>query len=106
MINDPQHIHTDDLFVGLTRPATMWGIPYFAFVIEFMVTTLIFLAIGNPLYLLLAAPVHAILYLISANDPEIFNSIYIWLQTSARCRNTRFWRAASFSPLSKKKWLD
>ncbi len=104
MINDPQNIHTDDLFVGLTRPATMWGIPYFAFVIEFMVTTLIFLAIGNPLYLLLAAPVHAVLYLISADDPEVFNSIYLWLQTSGRCRNTRFWGAASFSPLPNKKW--
>ena len=53
MDNGAQDVYTDPLFVGLTRPATMWGIPYIAFVIEFMATTLIFLAIGNPLYLLL-----------------------------------------------------
>ncbi|HNW00468.1 MAG TPA: VirB3 family type IV secretion system protein, partial [Burkholderiaceae bacterium] len=50
-----QDLHTDVLFVGLTRPATLWGIPLVAFVIEFMTTVLIFLAVGNPLYLLLAA---------------------------------------------------
>ena len=99
-----QDVHIDVLFVGLTRPATIWGIPYMAFIIEFMATVLVFLAIGNPIYLLIAAPVHAILYLISANDPAVFDSIFMWLKTNARCRNTRFWGSASFSPLSNKKW--
>jgi type IV secretion system protein VirB3 len=99
-----QDVYTDPLFVGLTRPATMWGIPYIAFVIEFMSTTLIFLAVGNPVYLLLAVPTHAILYLISANDPGVFHSIFMWMKTLGRCRNTRFWGAASFSPLPTKKW--
>jgi len=99
-----QDVYTDPLFVGLTRPATMWGVPYLAFVAEFMAVVLIFLGVGNPLYLLLAAPIHGILYLISANDPGIFHSIYIWTQTTGRCRNTRFWGAASFSPLATKKW--
>ena len=58
MDNGAQDVYTDPLFVGLTRPATMWGIPYTAFVIEFMATTLIFLAIGNPIYLVLAVPIH------------------------------------------------
>ncbi len=106
MMNDIYEIHRDVLFVGLTRPATMWGIPYGAFVIEFMATTLIFLAIGNPLYLLIAAPIHGVLYLISAHDPEVFNSIAIWLNTSAKCRNTRFWGSVSFSPLPVQKWRD
>ena len=67
-------VYTDVLFVGLTRPATMLGIPLTAFVIEFMATGNIFLAVGNPLYLLLALPIHAVLYLISANDPGAFSS--------------------------------
>lgn len=104
MDNGVRDIQTDPLFVGLTRPATIWGIPYMAFVIEFMTTTLIFLAVGNPLYLLLAAPIHATLYLISATDPGVFGSIFIWMKTLGRCRNTRFWDAASFSPLPTKKW--
>jgi type IV secretion system protein VirB3 len=100
-----QDIYTDPLFVGLTRPATMWGIPYVAFVAEFMATTLIFLAAGNPLYLLLVLPVHGVLYLISAHDPGVFGSIIVWMKTVGRCRNTRFWGAASFSPVETRKWL-
>lgn len=99
-----QDICTDPLFVGLTRPATMWGIPYMAFVIEFMATTLVFLAVGNPLYFALALPIHAVLYLVSASDPGIFGAIYLWMKTTGRCRNTRFWGAASFSPLAIGKW--
>lgn len=105
MANSVQDVHTDPLFVGLTRPATIWGIPYMAFVIEFMATTLIFLAVGNPLYLALAIPIHAALYLISAHDPAVFGAIFMWMKTIGRCRNTRFWGAASFSPVATKKWM-
>jgi type IV secretion system protein VirB3 len=104
MENSTIEMHTDPLFVGLTRPAMMWGIPYMAFVIEFLLTTLIFLAVGNPLYLTLAAPIHGVLFLISANDPGVFGSIFIWMKTIGRCRNARFWGAASFSPLPTQKW--
>ena len=99
-----QDVYTDELFVGLTRPTTMWGIPYTAFVIEFMATTLVFLAVGNPLYLLLAAPIHGVLYAISASNPKSFDAIFMWLKTIGRCRNGRFWGAARFSPASYKKW--
>ncbi|MEY3201089.1 MAG: hypothetical protein RIR70_639 [Pseudomonadota bacterium] len=106
MDKKPQQICTDPLFVGLTRPATIAGIPYAAFVVEIMITTLVFLAVGNPLYLLIAAPIHAILYLVSAHDPGVFHSLLVWTRTSGRCRNTRFWGAASFSPLPTRKWVD
>ena len=98
-------VTTDDLFVGLTRTATMWGIPYMAFVIEFMVTTLVFLAVGNPLYLLMAVPIHALLYLISASNSRVFSEMMIWMTVNSRCVNARFWGAASFSPRTTKKWI-
>ncbi|MDC6409561.1 type IV secretion system protein VirB3 [Xylella fastidiosa subsp. multiplex] len=104
MSNSTQDVYTDALFVGLTRPATILGISYIACVGEFMATALIFLGVGNPLYLALALPIHAILYLVSANDPKIFGSMYMWLRTNGRCRNLLFWRASSFSPLATKKW--
>ncbi|ORU95096.1 MAG: hypothetical protein A6F70_10720 [Cycloclasticus sp. symbiont of Bathymodiolus heckerae] len=76
MTEENFEITIDPLFVGLTRPATLLGIPYFATVIEFMATLIIFLAIGNPLYLLIAVPFHAILYVISATDDARFNHAY------------------------------
>jgi len=106
MDNGAQDVSTDELFVGLTRPTTMWGIPYTAFVIEFMTTTLVFLAVGNPLYLLLAVPIHGVLYAISASNPKAFDALFIWLKTLARCRTSSFWGAHSFSPIARKKWQD
>lgn len=106
MSNGAEDIHIDTLFVGLTRPTTICGIPYTAFVVEFMATALIFLAVGNPIYLTMAVPIHGVLYLISASDPAAFNAIYMWLKTIGRCQNSRFWGAASFSPLPTKKWVQ
>ncbi|WP_334189719.1 type IV secretion system protein VirB3, partial [Noviherbaspirillum sp.] len=96
-------MHIDPLFVGLTRPVTLFGIPYVAFVGEFIATAVIFLMVGNPLYLLLALPCHGVLYLIGSHDPGLFHSMAIWMKTKGRCRNTAFWGAASFSPLPTKK---
>ena len=91
MAEDNTEITVDPLFVGLTRPATLLGIPDFATVIELMATLIIFLAVGNPLYLLIAVPFHEILYVISAADDAKFNNIFICKQTNSQCQNTRFW---------------
>lgn len=101
-----EDVHKDTLFVGLTRPTTALGIPYKAFVIEVVGTAIFFIASGDPLNLLVAAPIHGILYLIAAKDPNIFHALALWLKTFGRCPNERFWGAASFSPLSTSKWSD
>ncbi|MGY4831811.1 type IV secretion system protein VirB3 (plasmid) [Sphaerotilaceae bacterium SBD11-9] len=102
-MDDGQDLIVDPLFVGLTRPAMALGVPYFALVAEGMAVVIVFLAIGSPLYLLLAAPVHAVLYLICAHDPYAFDSIVAWMKTNSRCRTSRFWGGASFSPLPMKR---
>ena len=96
---------TDDLFVALTRPPTIFGVPYGAAVLEGIVVTTTFLAVGTPLYLLLALPVHALLYAVASADPRIFEGAFLWLKTNGRCRNTRLWGAATFSPLNNDRWL-
>ena len=101
-----EDVYTDELFVGLTRPTVVWGVPYTAFVIEFMATALVFLAVGNPLYLALVVPIHGVLYAISASNPKAFDGLPVWMKTIGPCRNTRFWGAASFSPVNLKKWKD
>jgi type IV secretion system protein VirB3 len=106
MENGEQEIHTDVLFVGLTRPATVFGISYYAFVAEIVLTAIIFLAVANPFYLLLAVPIHAVLYLISLKDPAVFSSVWLWINTNGKCRNFKFWGGSSFSPVRVKKWTD
>lgn len=104
MAQENQDVHTDPLFVGLTRPAVVFGIHYYAFVAEVLIAAIIFLAVGNPFYLLLVLPIHGVLYLVSNNDPGKFGALAIWSKTIARSQNTAFWGAASFSPLPSKKW--
>lgn len=97
-------LQIDPLFVGLTRPATVAGVNYFAFVFEVIAIAVIFLGTANVLYLLLVIPLHGVLYLITAKDAGAFGSIEQWVKTSGRCRNRAFWKATSFSPLPNKRW--
>lgn len=105
MSNGEQDIYLDTLFVGMTRPATMWGIPFVAFIVEILSTALVFLAVGDIIFIFIAVPIHATLYAISASDPGKFASLALWLNTNGRCRNSSFWGSASFSPMSVKKWI-
>lgn len=97
-------IHSDPLFVGLTRVPVVMGVPYAAFIVEVMVAGLINIIVGNPLYMLLVLPIHAVLYLVSIKDPGVFAEIAVWFKTNGRCLNKGFWGAASFSPLETNKW--
>jgi len=106
-MSDGDKVCYDPLFVALTRPAVILGIHMFAFVGEVIVVGVIFLAIGNPLYLTIIIPIHAGLYAWSSTDPGAFHSLWIWTKTSGKCSlNSRFWGASSCSPLPVKKWVD
>jgi type IV secretion system protein VirB3 len=101
MHEQEESITLDPLFVGMTRPASALGVPYGALVVEGVFIVLIFLLTSNPLYLLHILPIHAILVLVSAHDPGVFGSTWIWLQTTARRRNLEIWgRVTSVAPVS------
>ena len=103
-MDDTADVRTDELFIALTRPPTIFGVPYGAAVLEGIIVVTAFLAVGNPIYLLLAAPIHGLLYAVAAADPRIFEALFLWLKTVGRCRNAGLWGAASFSPLSNDRW--
>lgn len=93
-----EQIAVDILFVGLTRPTTILGIPYLAFVFEMFVSMMLFLMANNLLYLLVIIPLHIIMYAISAHDAGQFDEIHKWLITNGKCLNFRYWGSVSFSP--------
>lgn len=97
-------LEVDELYLGMTRPATVFGVPLTAFVAEMLVVAVIFLAIGNALWLLLVVPVHAVLFLMSATDPGRFESWAMFFKTFGRCTNAMFWKSASYSPLRSKRY--
>ena len=90
---------SDPLFVGATRPTMMWGVSYEAFIVCFMFTAVVFIGSGNPLFLLLYLPVHALCYLVCLKDPRAFRLLWLWLQTKGRSVTRQYWGASSASPL-------
>jgi len=86
-------VTVDPLFVGLTRPATIFGIPYEAFVAEFVLVAIVFLAVGDIFYLLLIVPLHGVMYLVSGQNHAAFGSLKVWQMTKGQCKNTPFGEA-------------
>lgn len=103
-MEDSNDITSDMLFVGLTRPATMWGVPYAAFMFNVMFSAVAFLAANNVFFMLLCVPAHFIMYLVTYSDPYAIENILMWIKTDGRCMNRQFWGATTYSPLSVKKW--
>ena len=88
----------DPLFLGLTRPAMIWGVPQPIFVLNGMFSMIAFL-VSNSFYpLLIGAPaIHGLAYLICLKDVLTFD---IWLVKTRflRCLNRRYWGANSYDP--------
>ncbi len=90
----------EPLFVGATRPTLLWGVASEAFLINTMLTTVVFLAIGNPFYLVIGVPIHAVMVVICLKDPRAFRLLFLWVQTKGRSLSRIYWRASSASPLT------
>ena len=89
---------TDPLFLGLTRPATVWGVPQPFFVLNGMLSMAVFLNANSFAALFVGAPlVHALGYLLCLKDPRILD---LWWAKARflRCLNRQHWRANSYDP--------
>lgn len=90
----------DPLFVGLTRPALMWGIPYIYFMFMLPVVALSWVLFKT---LLASAVLGATMYVVGLylgrSDPFLSQ---IWsvrfTKGLQRNKNFRFWRAQSYRP--------
>jgi type IV secretion system protein VirB3 len=90
--------HTDPLFLGLTRPAMLFGVTQSFFVINAMVCMTAFLGTGSFLPLFIGAPLlHGVGYLACLRDARTFD---IWFAKARflQCRNRHYWLANSYDP--------
>lgn len=101
---EQDHIQIDHLAVGLTRTATLGGVPLLPLLIGELAVFVLFGLVGNPFCLLAGLPVYAILHLLSDSNPRIFAEIGAWWRVHARCKNGALWGAASFSPRRTTQW--
>jgi len=95
-------VTADPLFVGVTRPPMRFGVTYAALLLNAAFTMEVFLLTKNLLVLLLMLPVHGICMLLCARDARYFDLLLMWIKTRllAYFGSLRFWKGASYSPLS------
>jgi type IV secretion system protein VirB3 len=94
-----EELAEDTLFLACTRPAMFLGVPVEALSLNIMLTGIVFLAGGSPLYLLTGGVVHLVFRAIVRTDHNAFRVLFVWLETKARCRNSAWWGGSSVSPL-------
>jgi type IV secretion system protein VirB3 len=100
-------IIVDPLFVGPTRPSTVWGVTYPAFLLNAIIVMEAFIMTRNLLWLGLFVPIHGICYLICKHDPQTFDLFRLWGMTKGVSYlgriifkgNFRFWKSSTYTPL-------
>ena len=92
-------LNTDRLYLALTRPAMVFGVPLEAAFISVMIGGLAMILGDSLFYLILAVPLLVISYFVVKRDQNAFRILFRFFDTGAKCRNRGFWGGSSPSPL-------
>lgn len=95
----PVHLTEDVLFLACTRPAMWQGVPLEALAINGMATSIFFVMMSNPFYMLIGVVVHCATRTLISHDYNMFRMLFLWADTKGRCRHRRRWGGSSVSPL-------
>ena len=93
-----EHLDRDPLFVALTRPQLLLGVPYSLVVMNGIVTTELFLIFKSPWVLLAAVLLHLIGWAVTLNDPHMFDLWLAKVRDCPRIPNFCQWRCNSYRP--------
>ncbi len=89
---------SDPLFKGLTRPAMMLGVTYSGIIINAMIAIVLFLMFNNLLFLLIAIPIHLVMYLVCMWEERFFDLIVVFLKTKGGDGLRMMYNASSYRP--------
>jgi type IV secretion system protein VirB3 len=96
-IDDEQPALTP-VVLGLTRPPTLWGVPYMAVVLAIGLTIIAWLASSHLLALLVAPIAYLILFSLCAFDGRFLEVLQVACQRTPRTANLLFWGTTSYGP--------
>ena len=96
---------TDVHFVGMTRPALRFGVPYAALIVNALITLELFLLTRNLLSLLAAAPIHGFVWALSVSEPRFFELLKVWALVRARAGggSSAPWSVLSYGPFGRRQ---
>ena len=89
----------EDVYLALTRPPMLYGVPLEAALGCVGVGGLSMIMTDNIFYLGLSIPLFFVAKLIVKKDANAFRVLFRFIETKARCRNRSIWGGSSTSPL-------
>ena len=89
----------DVLFLACTRPAMWQGVPLEAMALNAMATSIVFVMMSNPFYMLIGLVIHYALRALISHDHNMFKTLALWAETKGRARNQARWGGSSVNPL-------
>jgi len=98
MAESEEQVAVDPVFLGMTRPPMLFGVPYMSCIFNFLFTTIAFVLAGNLLMFLVAVPIHGVAYLLALKDPRIFDLLLVRARVGKARANRSFWGATSYRP--------
>jgi len=91
---------TDTLFLALTRPAMIFGVPLAAALVIATAATLILIIFENPVVALgIGGGLWAVSRLIVRRDANQFRVFSLYGMTKGGSPNAAFWKGSTFAPL-------
>ena len=74
----------EPLYLALTRPSMMLGVPAAAAIAVFVAVLVVFINTGHPAVLILAVPAHLAAWLCCREDERFFDLLLAWGKAIAR----------------------
>jgi len=90
-------VFADPVYLGLTRPATVVGLPYGYVLFSITVTMFTLMGLQNPGALILSVPLYGLGRWVCHYDIRQFSIIGRWCVLRAGCMNGFFWGGNSYS---------
>ncbi len=88
------HIASDPLFVGLTRPPMVFGVSIQYALLNFMLSAILFIQKPSIYILLVSGIVHLIGYILYFNDPRFLELYINYNNKCSKATNTTYYGGA------------
>lgn len=89
----------DILFLALTRPPMILGVPFEGFCVNFLGSFFVGLWGSNPFYWLIGVFLHFPLQAIASQDHNCFRIMRLWIYTKGSSIGREMWGGSMLSPL-------
>lgn len=91
-------IRTNPLFVGLTRPAMLFGVSYSFCILNGLVCMMFFIFTSKFQYIALMFPIHGLGFYLCSKEPLFIDLFIIKSSKCSKCKNKFYHGANTYDP--------